>query len=238
MLSTERPALSRPYLRGSPGKLSPERKREYGLELLRVRRTEISTYGKSQWSYRRIAVAVDVNSATTIMNWDTLDMRPEAILYRQSLKARARKFTLEEESILAGWVIYNDLTMQSTTTGSFREFVFLYFGEFMQSSYISKFMDRNFLSLKLVGNASAKDLERETILSESVEWLEALSLVISTYSISKERIKVFDKTYLASSPFHKHIKHIGPTGSVKPRKISPDKGPSMALLTHYSFFHY
>jgi len=78
-------------------------------------------------------------------------MSEEGISYRASLKAAERKFLQEEERIMVGWIIYNDLAMQSTTTIKFREFVMCYFGHSLSASYISKFLHRWHLSMKLCG---------------------------------------------------------------------------------------
>ena len=91
------------------------------------------------------------------MNWDTLDMSKNGIARRAAAKARVRKFSQVEEEILVGWILYQDLAMFSSTTSKFREFVGTYFGKFLNSSYISKFMSRWHLSLKLVGNASSRE---------------------------------------------------------------------------------
>lgn len=219
------------YLRGRPGTLSPERTRELALELLRKRREDIATHGSSAWTYRSIAEKVGVFSHVTISNWDKLDMSPDAILERSRLKAPKTKFTLDEERIICGWVIYQDLTLQSTTTGVFKEFVFNYFGQLLTPSFISKFLDRNYLSMKMVGNAKEKELtNRDEIIEESVSWLESLAGYIRHYNLSLDKIKVFDKTYLASSPWHRNIAHICPKGNAKSRKITPDRGTGTCIL--------
>lgn len=227
------PEGEKKYLRGNPGRLSPDKQLEYGLELLRERRIALFNTGKvpRNLSYRKIAVKIGVFSPTTVMNWDHQDMSPDAILYRSRLKAADRKFTIEEEEIMAGWIVYQDLSMQSTTTLKFREFVYDFFGELISPSFISKFLNRHQLSMKLVGNASAKEIEsREEVIQEGVDFLNSLALFISRYNITSEQIKVFDKTYLATSPWHKYVKQICMKGSVKSRKLTPDQGPSKYFL--------
>lgn len=61
-------------------------------------------------------------------------MSLEAIDSRLRLKAAEPKFSPNEETILVGWAIYNDLSMLSTTTNKFREYVF----RFLFSSFSSK----------------------------------------------------------------------------------------------------
>lgn len=192
-MEPEQPESETRYLRGSPGKLSPERALDLGIELLRERRLIIANTGKCprHLTYRKIAVTVGVFSHVTIANWDHLDMSPDAILERKIAQRKPRKFTTFEETILAGFIIYRDLTYQPTTTGIFREFVYTYFAEYVSPSFITKFMTRNHLSLKLVGNAILKELDRTAIVTESVQWLNALSLVITTYGLRLDQIKVY-----------------------------------------------
>jgi hypothetical protein len=56
------------------------------------------------------------------MNWDKLDMSPDGISYRARLKAPLPLFTFEEERIIVGWVIFQDLSMLSSTNSKFREY--------------------------------------------------------------------------------------------------------------------
>jgi hypothetical protein len=148
------------------------------------------------------------------------------------MKARETLFSAEEEMLLVGWIIYQDLAMQSSTTEKFREFVCYYFGKFLNSSYISKFMNRHFLSLKLVGNASSKETaRREEIIQETVDWLESLDQFTTQYNISAAQIKAIDKTYLCTAPWHKYVRHIGPTGSIKSRKVTSDRGVAHEIWT-------
>lgn len=86
-------------------------------------------------------------------------------------------------------------------------------------------MDRHFLSLKLVGNATLKEVaHRELVIKESVDWLESFDAFVSQFNISPTQIKAVDKTYLCTSPWHKYVKHMGPRGSIKSRKVTSDRG--------------
>ncbi len=86
-------------------------------------------------------------------------------------------------------------------------------------------MSRHFLSLKLVGNATRKEAEhRELVTKESVEWLESFDAYCGRFNIANGQIKAIDKTYLCTSPWHKHVKHMGPSGSTKSRKVASDRG--------------
>lgn len=105
----------------------------------------------------------------------------------------------------------------------------------MSSSFITKFMNRHFLSLKLVGNATLKELShREQVIQESTDWLVSLETFISRYNITTQQIKAIDKTYLCTSPWHKHVRHIGPKGSIKSRKIASDRGQGIHSHARYN----
>lgn len=207
----------------------------YALRLLELRRFHFTKYNfcHPKLTYRMIARAVGVESPTTINQWDNKDMTEEAIMRRLQKKARARKFSDLEERVLCGWVIYKDLTLESSTTEKFKEFAFTYFRRRMSSSYISAFMKRHHLSLKLVGNAKSDELRQE-VIDSAVQFLEGFDFLTRLNGLSPSQIKVMDKTYLQSSPWHKHIKHICLKGSTKSRKITPEKGSVTEIWTTLS----
>ncbi len=237
-------SLNYPYVyrRGVSGKLSPRQKINYALKLLERRRAAKEKLGlvPSNLTYKAIANLVGVYSANTIARWDHSDMSPHAVNYRLSNKAAKSLFSVLEERIFAGWVIYQDLTLQGSTTFNFKEFVFAYFGRRTSSSYISKFMKRNRLSLKQVGRANRNEIF-ETTIDTAVTFLETLERVLSDYNFRPDQIKVFDKTYLITAPYHGYVKHMSPTGSNKPRKQTCDRGDGMftnILLIFYLYFTY
>jgi transposase len=96
-----------------------------------------------------------VFSPDTISAWARKDMSNEAILRRLRAKARPRLFSDEQEKVLAGWCVYKDLVNESSTSSNFREFAFSQFRRDVKPSYLSKFLRRHRLSLKLTGNAAA-----------------------------------------------------------------------------------
>lgn len=101
----------------------------------------------------------------------------------------------------------------------------------MSSSFISKFMNRHFLSLKLVGNASINETnQREAAIQESVDWLESVSSFATRNKLPPRKIKAIDKTYLTTSPWHKYVRHIGPRGSTKSRKVTSERGTGMFII--------
>lgn len=227
----------RPYRRGVCGKVTSRKKVRYALRLLHLRRIYFKKYDRihPKLTYRAIANAVGVSSPTTVNQWDNKDMTEEAILRRLRQRAAPRKFTDLEERILCGWVIYKDLTLESSTTEKFREFAFTYFRRAMSSSYISSFMKRHHLSVKLVGNAKSDELRQE-VIDQAVAFLEGFENLTRLNGLSLSQIKVMDKTYLQSSPWHKLVRHMSPKGSAKPRKITPEKGSSMVCFSDQMVF--
>jgi hypothetical protein len=100
-----------------------------------------------------------------------------------------KKFSDEEEKVLAGWVVYKDLTHESSTTEKFHEFAQTYFGKTMSPTYVTTFMKRHHLSLKLPGNAKDTEYKHESI-DEAVAFLENLELLINAYDLEPSQIKV------------------------------------------------
>lgn len=217
------------YRRGISGKLSPFQKIYFALHLLEERKVARENFGRvpSHLTYKSIAASVGVYSPNTIARWAHSDMSLIAINNRLANKAAQRKFTVAEERILAGWVIYKDLTLESSTTFKFSEFARTYFGRSTSPSFISKFMKRNRLSLKQVGKADKREL-LDSAIDEAVNFLNSLETVIRDYNYRLDQVKVFDKTYLMTSPWHKFVKHMSPTGKNKPRKQTCARGEGMS----------
>lgn len=122
------------------------------------------------------------------MSWNRTDMSTQAILLRMKKKARPTKFSEEEEKILAGWCIYKDLTHESSTTTDFKQYAYSYFGKTMSNSYISKFLKRYKLSMKLVGNFRSIE-RREDVIENGVQFLEKINFLIDS-GIDPSKIKV------------------------------------------------
>jgi hypothetical protein len=98
-------------------------------------------------------------------------------------------------------------------------------------------MSRHFLSLKLVGNATRKEaVHRDQVIQESTEWLESLDTYCRYFNVSEGQIKAIDKTYLTTSPWHKYVRHMGPSGSSKSRKVASTRGTGNFELLSSSFF--
>jgi hypothetical protein len=171
------------------------------------------------------------------MNWDHTDMSELAIQKRLRAKAPRRKFSALEERILSGWVIYRDLSLQNSTTEIFREFAYTYFRRSMSPSFITKFMKRNRLSLKLVAKADSDELRQENI-DEAIDFLPGMEALVMLNGMSASSIKVMDKTYLMTSPWHTYIRQMGPRGSSKSRRQCPQRGryPSILLCVLFFFF--
>lgn len=89
----------------------------------------------------------------TVGNWRNSDMSVHAIAARRYLKGfHRRKMSMNAEFVLAGNIIFCDLLRQDTSSNPIREIFCELFDsdEYLNSSYISKFLDRNHLSLKSV----------------------------------------------------------------------------------------
>jgi hypothetical protein len=116
----------------------------------------------------------------------------------------------------------------------FFRFVAEYFGKCLNPSFITKFLRRHFLSLKLVGNASVNEVSnREKIINEAVLWLDSFEQFSIQYDVTPEQIKAIDKTYLCTSPWHKNVRHIGPKGSIKSRKVTSSRGQGIIIMLLY-----
>lgn len=92
-------------------------------------------------------------------------------------------------------------------------------------------MSRHRLSLKLVGNATRREVfEREQVIEEAQGWLCGLEAFAAQYATSPRNIKAIDKTYLCTSPWHKKVRHLGPSGSTKSRKLTSNRGVGILIL--------
>jgi hypothetical protein len=56
------------------------------------------------------------------------------------------------------------------------------------------------------------------------------------YNIPFDRLFAIDKTYLFTSPWHKNVRHICPSGSIKSRKLTCDRGAG--FIYHFSINFY
>lgn len=216
--------------RGSPGRLYSFKTINYALQLCELRKIALRTRGKTRkYTYQAIANKVGVWSKNTISKWDHMEMSAEAIYNRLKRKAH-NKFTPEEEKIIAGWIVCKDLTQESSTTEKFSEFVLTYFGKEVSASFITRFMRRNHLSLKLVGRAHQAERSQDTF-DAGVRFFDAFRAIVEKYKVKPQQIHCIDKTYLQTSPYHKYVKHITIKGQAKPRKITCDRGAVSEIWT-------
>lgn len=81
----------------------------------------------------------------------------------------------------------------------------------------------------MLGNAKTEELRQE-VIDAAITFLETFQYLTQLNGLSPGQVKVMDKTYLLSSPWHKHTKHICPKGSIKSRKITPEKGSGMSYF--------
>jgi hypothetical protein len=158
----------------------------------------------------------------------TLSLRKQDILARQARKKRPRKFSLKEERILSGWVIYSELSHSSSTSTNLKEFVLNAFGKTVSAKWMTSFMKRYGFSLKLPSNATEEELSQES-MQAAVDYLANVREFITLHDI--ENVVVVDKTSLMTSPFHKYRRHIAFRGRGKPRRITPPRGYAHIVYT-------
>jgi len=216
-------SLNRNFRRGNSGKLPNYPQIKRATELLRQRK-KLKLAGQKPQTLRSIASQCGFFSPTTIWRYSRKNMTLHAIRLRQLQKIGNKRIISEEqEEIFAGWVIYRELTHECTTSDAFQEFVSSSFGIRVSASYLTRFMKRNYLSLKLPSNASPKELNEEEI-SEAVDYLRNLNEFIKLNDVSASKIVAIDKTSLFNSMPHKYIRHISSRGKNKPRKETPTRG--------------
>ncbi len=203
---------------------------DIAMQLLKQRKMRMKL-GLKRITYQQIADRVGVFSRNTISRWDHKSMSRVEIIRRQRKKwERRRKFTDKDEKIFAGWVVCRDLTNESSTTQKFSSFIFEYFNLKISPSYITNFMYRHHLSLKLVGNCHVSEAQ-ESIIKEGEKFLLEFQRMVQMYNITTDKIIALDKTYLMTSPWHKKIRHLSPTGTNKPRKVTPSRGAAHEIWT-------
>jgi hypothetical protein len=93
-------------------------------------------------------------------------------------------------------------------------------------------MKRNRLSLKLVGKAEKDELLQKNI-DEAINFLTSFEFLVKLNGLTPSQVKVMDKTYLMTSPWHKYVRHMGPQGSNKSRKQCPQRGTGTFCLNPY-----
>ena len=114
----------------------------------------------------------------------------DAIEQRQRLKAPPSLFSPEEEQILAGWCLYKDLVNESSTSSNLKAFALSHFGRSIKASWLSKFLRRHRLSLKLVGNAKRSERDDSTFHT-AVSFLQKIVYLTEEIGVDPSRIKVF-----------------------------------------------
>lgn len=119
----------------------------------------------------------------------------DAIERRQLLKAPARLFSFEEEQVLAGWCLYKDLVNESSTSSNLKEFALSHFGRSIKASWLSKFLRRHQLSLKLVGTAKRSERDDSTF-NTAVSFLQKIRYLTEECGVEPSRIKVFRSVFI------------------------------------------
>lgn len=91
--------------------------------------------------------------------------------------------------MLAGWCLYKDLVNESSTSSNLKEFALTYFGRSIKASWLSKFLRRQRLSLKLVGTAKRSERDESTS-NTALSFLQKIVYLTEEYGLDPSRIKV------------------------------------------------
>lgn len=154
-----------------------------------------------------IARAVGVRSKETIRSWKNLDMSGNARATRLQNRCDAHRIlTPSEEQILAGAILYRDLLRLDTTTIRIRKLIFSMFRiDGVYPSYISRFLDRNHLSLRLPTVCHTAE-RRAASVDELTKYLQE----IRSLGVPPDRIVNIDPTSVYSDV--RFVKQAGPRG--------------------------
>lgn len=166
------------------------------------------------YSSRAISLVLNIRSKSTVDNWIKSDMTEKAIEYRRKQKGHNRLITVENESIIAGWIIIQNILKENTTSIHLKKFISQNFNVDVSASWISRFMDRNHFSLQ--ASSISKGAESiEIKVNEAIEFLDKLK------SLKKDpsQIAVVDKTKFYYDA--RRVKHINIKGAGRPRKKKP-----------------
>jgi len=165
---------------------------------------------RHKYSIRQIAQILKVKKSN-IDRWLKMDMSSEAILKRRLNKGNCNRIISgTQEKIAAGWVIMRSIRKQSCTTQDFKEFLHLAFDIIPSNSFITRFMNRNHLSLQDTSTAKGAEM-MELKFKECVEFIAKLR------ELKKKpiQIAVIDKTKFYYD--EKYVKTISIKGGGKRR---------------------
>jgi len=128
-----------------------------------------------------------------------------------------RLLSIENEKILAGWVVFRDLKRLSTHSDKLKLFAKQAFCVNVTSGWITRFMDRNHLSLQPPSSMSPRESDEE-LRTQGVEFLNKLRL----RNKNPDQIVAMDKT-----SFHgdaRYVKNISIKGGGRPRRRNEPRG--------------
>ncbi len=100
-----------------------------------------------------------------------------------------KRFSSHQELIIAGWVIYRDLTRRNTTTSSLSSFIFRQFHVNVNPSWKNRFFERQHLSLQRPSNMTNSELSIE-LKERAVNFIK----MIRALKLQPHQIVALDKT--------------------------------------------
>lgn len=161
----------------------------------------------STLSDREVAIKFGISHGT-VSNWKNSDMSIEAVEARRRVKGlHRRKISKNAELIFAGNIVYCDLIRLDTSTNAIRNMFCELFDtdEYLNKSYMSKFLDRNHLSLKSVTILHA--LEK---IPDSIRILSNFIVDVRSFNCPADRMINFDLASIYSDA--RFILHAGIKG--------------------------
>jgi transcriptional regulator with XRE-family HTH domain len=157
-------------------------------------------------SYAKIARASGVRSRSTIWNWTHLDMSPSAIRARSLRKGNNRKLTLDDELVLAGYIVFRDCRRFDTGSDVLYRFAHSRFNATIDTYWTTRFCKRQDLSFRSIVHSTIAEFLRYR-RDRAVEVLEEIRGLVK----QTRNIWAFDK-----KPFTDRSDsglQLGPTGS-------------------------
>ena len=160
--------------------------------------------GSTHVSYREISNRTGV-SLGAIHKIRTVDMSKRAREERRHKCAHNRLLSVQQEKLVVGWVLERTIQSKSSTTTDFRNFIAKQFQRTVSSSWITKFLHRNDLSLRTARPVKALFQNKKTF-SNALHFLTDLH----ARHLQPNQIACLDKTGIYTDV--KNIKQIGPRG--------------------------
>ncbi len=177
----------------------PQRTIDYAIHLLKSRKI------RSQLTIDQIAKRVGVKSKRTLFRWKKMDMTKKARSARLDKCGSTRLLSKDQESILCGWVMEQNLMGESTTTRAITSFIDSNFGTKVSKQWVSLFVRRKDMSYR-TAHPMKKQIKEPSAYQKAYEFLSE----IHSLHLEPKQIACLDKTGLYNDV--RGIKHIAPKG--------------------------